>query len=174
MIVIVLRENPTHFRFIPLPLFVPLGHSTVGLAHILMVCPTVILLAVSTVWYTANTSAGCIFTSSDLHPLSFDHKWVEVPILLVHYNYGSFFLLLNAILEFVCAQAPYDLQGLLVGLVHSAVLSSLLLGVVIDVSNEYIGTSDSSCGVWFYLFTTITTILGCILWCLQSARNEFP
>ncbi len=28
MVIIVLRENPTHFRFIPLPLLVPLGHST--------------------------------------------------------------------------------------------------------------------------------------------------
>ncbi len=143
--------------------FIPSTLKRVGLAHILMVCPTVILLAVSTVWYAANTSSGCIFTSSDLPSLSFDHKWVEVPILLVYY--GSFIVLLTAILEFVCAQAPYDLRGLLVGLVHSAVLSSLLLGIVIDVSNEYIGSSDSSCGVWFYLFTTITTILGCILWC---------
>ncbi len=35
--------------------FIPSTLKRVGLAHILMVCPTVILLAVSTVWYTANT-----------------------------------------------------------------------------------------------------------------------
>ncbi len=30
---------------------------------------------------------------------------------------------------------------------------------------EHSGTNNPSCGVWFYLFTTIATILGCILWC---------
>ncbi len=90
-----------------------------------------------------------------------------VPILLVLYSF--IFYLLTAILEFVCAQAPYNLRGLLVGLVQSVVVSSLLLGLLIDIiwkaGYEHSDTNNSSCGVWFYLFTMIAMILGCILWC---------
>ncbi len=44
------------YKVIVQPLIIPTTLKRVGLDLILMVCASLVLLAVSTVWYTANTS----------------------------------------------------------------------------------------------------------------------
>ncbi len=63
----------------------------------------------------------------------------------------------------------YVLRGMLVALMYSMAMITYALGagVYYAWSNVYQekGPNIPSCGVWFYLFTTITAILGCVLWC---------
>ncbi len=139
-----------------------------GMAHTLAICASFIMLVVSIVWYTRYSPTECVLTSKDnVIRFSTDYRWVAAPLYLI---IGTFlFLYLMAMLEFVCAQAPYNLRGLLVGLVHSALLLSIPLGFAIyliwKTGYQHSETSSPSCGVWFYLFTTITATLSCVLWC---------
>ncbi len=148
--------------------WVPSIMKRVGSAQILMACTSLILLVLTAVWYTHNHPTTCMFTtSSDTSPLSIDHKWVEIPtnVLLCI----STFLCLTAMLEFVCAQAPYKLRGLLIGILYSIVVCSVILGEAIytiwNTAYHHNRANSSSCGIWFYLFTTIVTSIGCVLWC---------
>lgn len=141
-----------------------------GLAQTLTVCASVTLLVISTVWYTSSPPNHCMFTSNNTSTyLSMDniiHRAAFPFFLLI--NWSFLFFLLTAMLEFVCAQAPYSLRGLLVGSVHSVVLMSIALGLLIIgiwKAGYHRNASSSSCGVWFYLFTTISTTLGCVMWC---------
>ena len=79
-------------------------------------------------------------------------------------------------LEFVCAQAPYNLRGLLVGLVLSVLLltASIRGGIYTTWKAGYqkYRPDSPSCGVWFYLFTTIATVFGCLVWCVVAKRYK--
>ncbi len=150
--------------------WVPSTLRRVGLAQCLITIASLILLVTSTIWYFYARPTTCMFTSNGSSPLPVDHNWVKVLINILLNTFG--FVVLTAILEFVCAQSPYNLRGLLFGLVISVVLSSLLLGDgVYTLWSELYqekAPDNSSCGVWFYLFTTILTTLGCVLWCVVA------
>ncbi len=140
----------------------------VGSAQILMACTSLILLVLTTVWYIHYHPTTCMLTTfSDTSPLSIDHNWVD--ILTNTLLCLSIFLCLTAMLEFVCAQAPYNLRGLLIGILYSVLLCSIFLGEAVHTiwktAYQHNRANSSSCGVWFYLFTTIATTLGCLLWC---------
>ncbi len=150
--------------------WIPSTLRRVGLAQTLIIFASLILLVSSTIWYIYTSPTMCMFTSESSSQFPVDYSWVEVPIDVL--LYGSGFLIFTALLEFVCAQAPYNMRGLLVGLVHSVVWFSLLLGGGIytlwsELYREK-GPDKPSCGVWLYLFTTVATMLGCGLWCVVA------
>ncbi len=139
-----------------------------GMAQALTICVSFIMLVASIVWYSENSPTQCVLTSKDnVTQFSVYYEWVALPIEAIFYTAIFFFVI--AMLEFVCAQAPYNLRGLLVGLVHSALLLSIPLGLVVyliwKTGYQHSEASNSSCDIWFYLFTTITASLGCVLWC---------
>ncbi len=148
---------------------IPSTLKRVGLAHTLIVITSLILLVSSTIWYVYNSPTKCMFASSasSESPFLVDGNLIEALIGTLTWAFG--FCFLTAILEFVCAQSPYILRGLLIGLVYSVVLCSILLGFgtygVWEAVYKGERSDNPSCGVWFYLFTTTATILGCVLWC---------
>ncbi len=164
---------PVHDRVI-LPLIkrcMPTTLKRVGMAQALAICASFIMLVVSIVWYTRNSPTQCVLTSKDnVSRFSADYTWVVAPSYLIIGTFIFFFL--TAMLEFVCAQAPYNLRGLLVGLIHSALLLSIPLGFVVyliwKTGYQHSEAGNSSCDIWFYLFTTITATLSCVLWCVVA------
>ncbi len=75
-------------------------------------------------------------------------------------------------LEFVCAQAPYSLRGMLVGLVFLAVQFGRLLGSATyhswKIVYQKINVNNPTCNVWFYLFTTTASVLVSVVWCIVA------
>ncbi len=151
----------------PIRKWIPSILKRVGSAQILMVAVNLILLVITTVWYTRNTTAECMFATTEPSPLPIDYHWVKTPVEIL--TYTSIFIFATAMLEFVCAQAPYNLRGLLIGIVYSTLLCSVSLGFGIytiwKTGYQHNGANSPSCGVWFYLFATVTAILGCVMWC---------
>ena len=148
-----------------------------GVAQTLTVCTSFTLLVASIVWYTSTSPEQCVLTSSgNFTPLSVDYKWIVLPISLADAFFLFFFL--TAMLEFVCAQAPYNLRGLLVGMLPCTVVLSGILGVIVwfiwTSAYKHAGSSGSMCGIWFYLFTTITANdwLRDIVCCSQVVQEE--
>ncbi len=148
--------------------WIPTTLRRAGLAHALTVCACFIMLVSSTAWYMYNNPTKCMFASQGTSsPFPADQIWIETPCRLLLYSFGI--LALTAMLEFVCAQAPYSLKGLVVGTLYAVVLSSFALSTGIyfvwRTAYQEWGPDSPSCGVWFYLFTTILATLGCVLWC---------
>ncbi len=134
------------------------------MAQALAICASFIMLVVSIVWYIHNSPTQCALTFKDnVTQFSAGYRWVAPLTYLIIVTFSFFFL--TAMLEFVCAQAPYNLRGLLVGLVHSALVLSSIGLVIYHIWKTGYQHSEASNSSWFYLFTTITATLSCVLWC---------
>ncbi len=136
----------------------------IGLSLTLPIIASLLFLVSTTVWYIHTTPTTCVLTS-----LTFpvNRLWTLVPEMVLLYSFG--FLFHTSILEFICAQAPYVLRGMLVGLMYSVCLANYGFGAGVYCVWRRVymemDTDSPSCGVWFYVVTTITAILGCVLWC---------
>ena len=88
-------------------------------------------------------------------------------------------LLFKSTTEFICAQAPYNMNGILVGL--SLTILYLLLALVALLPFTWSSTLDTStCGIWFYLTTLVlavvsSALLGLVIrWYKGRERDEIP
>ena len=146
----------------------------VSITQLLNIFINIILLLVSTVWYTHNTSAKCLFASDCFSPLPIDSPWIEIPIQFIRIAFE--FLVTIAMMELVCAQAPYNRRGMLFGILCSVSLASASLGFGVymawKLGYQKEAADSPSCIVWFYLFTTITTTLGYVVWCVVAKKYK--
>ncbi len=132
----------------------------IGIAILAAVASNIVMLVASTIWYTLIHSGECMFTQHHTSQFSTSGlTWSSLTSV-------SAFLMGTGLFEFVCAQAPYSLRGMLVGLVFLAVLTSIPLGSGISAlwMTVYNNKHDPNCNVWFYLFTTVTLALGSVVW----------
>ncbi len=103
----------------------------------------------------------CIFYENQIEDIKLDYKWLVLfqPVLgMAVYILGSSFL------EFVCAQSPYSMKGLLVGIFWTANGASLsFFTELIHVLQASIKSLGKKCVVWLYIAVlSMTTILICI------------
>ena len=90
-------------------------------------------------------------------------------------------LLYKSSIEFVCAQAPYNMNGLLIGLsVMLRMLSSAIGGIFCIVWKQgwFEAIQRSKCGIWFYLTMLLTSLAISVLlllvvrWYKARERDE--
>ncbi len=146
--------------------------KAVGVTQILSIIVSLIMLISSTIWYVRNTSSRLechALTSIDRNShLPDNHIWTAVSVVTFSISFA--FFVTKGMLNFVCAQAPYRLRGLLIGLLCSALLFAVIVGAGITsiwragYQTQDVGTSSASCGVWLYVFCTAATILGLVVW----------
>ena len=75
-------------------------------------------------------------------------------------------ILQKSILEFICAQAPYNMKGLLIGFLITIQTMFTTVGGVIYLawSNNWFAILDTStCGIWFYLTTLVLAVVSSAL-----------
>ena len=140
---------------------IPSMLKRLGIGAILIIISNLILLSIDTIGHTAKPSASCMFNTSGIS-LDIDYTWVGassnflVAIQLLLY--------IVTIMEFTLAQAPYNMKGLLVGLVHSLIFSTFPIGYGIFVAwdTKYKLTKHwkPSCGFWFFLSQALYATLG--------------
>jgi peptide/histidine transporter 3/4 len=84
-------------------------------------------------------------------------------------------------MEFICAQAPYNMKGLLIGLFYTLLIFFIGLGTLLYLvwSNKWFPILHSStCGIWFYLSTLVlavvsSALLGLVIrWYKARERDE--
>ncbi len=70
------------------------------------------------------------------------------------------YILFTGTLEFVCAQSPYSMKGLLIGLIFTlAILSISLSYSAIKLFQKLEVITGKNCGIWYYFANTIYTVL---------------
>ena len=78
----------------------------------------------------------------------------------------SYYLLFTSIAEFLCAQAPYFMKSLLVGIMFSflivAIAACALLKPLIYLLH---GVKGQSCGIWYFAFSSLLIGLGVLFSC---------
>ena len=105
-------------------------------------------------------------------------------IIGIPYNFILGFtaiVLPKSAMEFICAQAPYNMKGLLIGLFYATLLFFIVLGTLLYLAwrNTWFSIlGTSTCGIWFYLSTLVLAVVSSVLlglvirWYKARERDE--
>jgi hypothetical protein len=107
--------------------------------------------------YGSNMTIQCMFWEEDgALSVTIDNWWMAIPNIL---NPISFTLLGVGAYEFVCAQTPYSMRGLIAGYAGGSVSVFLLVGYGISepFTRHLInwGTGTINCGFWYLLLIAL-------------------
>ena len=95
----------------------------------------------------------------------------------------TFIVLFKSTTEFICGQAPYNMNGMLVGMSLTMSYLFVALGALLSFtwSSKWFDILDTStCGIWFYLTTLVlavvsSALLGLVIrWYKARERDEIP
>lgn len=138
------------------------------------------MMAETTRQVISNYTVKCMFIEKQ--PSSFhgiDHFIVGIPLkFLLGF---TLIILYVSTLEFICAQAPYNMKGLLIGISFMLQTFFSVLGTITYIiwSHRLIPILDTpTCGTWFYLTILVIAVLLSILlswlvrWYKQRERDE--
>ena len=102
--------------------------------------------------------------------LSINYLWIGNVLGIVIAIEGL--TLYTAQFEFLCAQTPYTLKGLIIGLSFASALG--LSPALADATlTTWAHTwsqplSYPTCAFWFYLFTIVVTVVGVVMFCIVA------
>ena len=169
--------------FVSIPLYEALIHNVarkwipmastikrIGINILFTIVLSLITLSIDTAGHLHNHSLPCMFRSNGSSPvIETNYIWVDV---FTQIFLGIQFMFFNiAIFEFVCAQAPYNLKGLLIGLVYCVYIATTPLAYIIHLAWD-LGWKETvtqpSCGFWYYLSIALIATLGLVIWCIVA------
>ena len=141
------------------------SHWKLLLGVFLMIAEIVALLVVETVarrnYLTSNnysSTISCI--SHGTLSSSMDFRWMAVPLLL--FSLSASVITIGAI-EFIAAQAPYSMRGLIMGMTCCmlALSGAVVIGINIPFTRQLSiwGTGIISCGFWYALLLLVVEVL---------------
>ena len=124
--------------------------------------------------FDGNT--GCMFIQNS-HNTRQMGTFINIPFQLI--LAFAIVVVLKSSTEFVCAQAPYNMKGFLIGLFFTTLIFFVVLGTLLFLvwSNNPI-LHTSTCGIWFYLSTLVlavvsSALLGLVIrWYKARERDE--
>ena len=109
-----------------------------------------------------NVTIPCLFetwSSRGVLHKSFNFKWITVPDFL---SIISLTMLYIGLVEFISAQVPFFMKGLMIGMTYCSFFLSSVLWLVVSLPFVHIhsiwGTETLSCGFWYILLFTIVDL----------------
>ena len=123
---------------------------------------------------TQQNTTLCMFTAKDSLPLAMSlnvsYYWLAIPNVF----YGmAVVLLFIAALEFVCAQSPYSMKGLLTGFGYfmlgvSGIVAALVFLPFDFTKQDWSGTSVFSCGFWFFTADSVCALVAMVIFMVSG------
>ena len=167
--------RPVAIRWIPSML------KRASIGALLIVFLNIFLLSVDAIGHSKTKGTPCmLLMNTTSPPLEINSKWVEIPFNML-VGLGIMFLFIS-MFEFIYAQAPYSMKGLLTGFAWAVYTLSLTLGYFLVYVLWRIewkkAQTNPSCGVWYYFTTTLISIVSFLILCIvakwyrQRQRDE--
>ena len=123
---------------------------------------------------TQQNTTLCLFTAKESQPLAMSlnvsYYWLAIPN--VFYSMAVLLLCIAA-LEFVCAQSPYSMKGLLTGFGYfmlgvSGIAAALVFLPFQLTKRDWSGTSVFSCGFWFFTADSVCTLVAMVIFVVSG------
>jgi len=166
--------------------WIPSMLKRVGISALGTIIVASIALSVDMVGHSHSNATDhleCMFVPNNTYNSAVDinvnYFWVGIPLSII---IGIELLIVFASLfEFICAQTPYDMKGLIIGLGYCGiVLSEALTGVTLItwVHAWLQRPTYPTCAFWFYLFVILVTVVSLVMFCIvakwykKRERNE--
>lgn len=160
------------YEFIAYPLFhkcLPRLRSTslFLLGIVLLLFKIVALIGIETAVYIIRKVPNCIFTQrlpsdSEVH---INHKWLLIPGLTG--GLSTFLFILSAI-EFIWAQTPYFMTGLVFGIMYAFLALFILIHLAIGSPFLFIDRVPwdhypLTCGIWYFVMQAVIAVVALIV-----------
>lgn len=105
--------------------------------------------------------AHCYLLEYDRHVVDLSFYWITFPEAL---NGLSLFVLLLAGMEFVCAQVPFYMKGLVFGISYAVfgfgtLIQTTLLFPFLYVKETVWENAPLTCGIWYFLIQTVIVLV---------------
>ena len=112
-----------------------------------------------------NQTSKCHLQTYSNHPeIDIDVHWMIMPNTL---NGLSMFLFILSGIEFICAQAPYNMKGLLLGIACSLFgLGALIHGLLSEAfTGKHVmwNRAPLTCGIWYFVAEGVIVLIGFIV-----------
>ena len=112
-----------------------------------------------------NKTVECMFRSTTgVFKDVLDHRWFSIPIVLD--SFSSIFVIMG-IIEFTCAQIPYSMKGVFMGVLISILCIFFAVGVSIFIpftlELPIWEISSFSCSFWCFLTNALIIVFGLVL-----------
>ena len=113
--------------------------------------------------FVTNSTNECVYLQQG-HNLNKIEVGIEIPFNIL---FGLTYVILNkSYVEFICAQAPYNMNGLLIGILVILYFLHFTAGTLLYEawSNRLFSIMDTNtCGIWFYLTTLVLAVVSSAL-----------
>ena len=166
------------FEFLVYPFFrnyIPRTTVRIGLGMFVVLIGLSSLLTLDAVAHSVaatNATNVCMFYAKDAHVLGKPAVSL-VPIIMVM-AIGELLVFLS-MLEFICAQAPYGMRGLMIGIFFMIYGISVALGsALLAVFSEGMKGKNilPSCGTWYFLTVILIGCVGTVLYIIAAKRYK--
>ena len=171
------------YEFLIYPLtrkWMPSMLKRIGIGAVFTVILGVTMTVIDSVGHAlTSTPVPCLFMINETAVLDINYLWVDVwSNVMIGLQFAIF---ATAAFEFICAQSPYSMKGLLSGLGWAIFLLALAVAVLLIVAwsegwkEPY---STPSCGTFYYMFATLVSIAGLVAyivvarWYKRREREE--
>ena len=128
----------------------------------------VLMTYIVIVRHTSKEQLKCLFKYADddhstAQTITFSHYWIFIPDFL---HVLSTTMLQIGAAEFLSAQVPYFMKGLMIGMTYCFLFISGAIWFILSIPFTKInlaiwGSGTISCGFWFSLIIAVTLIIIC-------------
>ena len=138
------------------------------LAVLLLLAATVTLMLMEvearSIYLKTNNTTTVQCVGQGILTNSIDYRWLAIPLVFRSMSISAFGI---GIIQFVAAQAPYSMRGLIIGTVYGLVLLFATLGIAISIPfTIHLPIWNSgviSCGFWHALLLLVIEIISGIM-----------
>ena len=166
--------RPFIYRYIPGML------KRIGLGMTLLLLSSISTLLIDTIGHLHRSNKFC-FLSTDyssyhtdkIDGLNINVQFLSFPYILNALGYTFFYI---ASYEFICAQSPHAMKGLLIGMFFTVKGVFQLIGatvVLIPFISWDFNTSFPSCGFVYYLINILVGLIGLVAYTWVARRYQY-
>ena len=160
---------PPIYQLILYPLFynsIPTMLQRTGIGLLLLILSVISCLAIDTTGHAMDTTVECMFRNLNHSKLQLSSGWLCIPMIL---NGMGVCILEMSFLEFLIAQTPAKMKGLIVGLWYVVRGMGSSLGILLPFIFKQLPHVFPSCGFYYFL-TKLLLLISVFVVFLRAAK----
>ena len=154
--------------------YIPGMLKRIGLGMALLLLSSLSVLLIDTIGHLQDSNNTCFLTNGTaIVSLHISTLYLIFPYILNALGYMLFYI---ATYEFICAQSPYAMKGLLIGTFFTVKgVFHLISATVLFIPFTWWGfeTSFPSCGFVYYLVNIVVAVIGLVAYSWVARRYQY-
>ena len=159
--------RPFIYRYVPSML------KRIGLGILIRLLSLLSIMLIDTAGHIETSNSSCFINYYRTYPLNISWWYLTIPNIL---NALSSMLFEVAVFEFMCAQSPHAMKGLIIGTFFAIKGTFQFLGAAVLYAPFFswsLHTSFPSCGFVYYLINILVALSGLVAYTCVARRYQY-